>query len=142
MKNIKSWSWSKVILLGAAIGLSASALTACTSNADRASENISAAAENFEVNRKIVGTNTIRGEYVFEVEGRCSIERGSEGGVAILQAICKHGPDDYKRHEIGLADNVMYTAVQLDPVDVSEYSVRIELRPQAIIPDFRWNVGK
>lgn len=142
MKNILTRFRKSIVLLAVILAGLLTMGAACGSNADTVSENISVAAENFEVQRKIVGTNTILGTFVFEVEGKCSIERIDVGGHLVLQAVCKHGPDDYKRHEIGLADNVTYVAMQVDGLDVNEYSTRVELRPQAIVPDINFNVGQ
>lgn len=104
----------------------------CTSDADKVSENISVAAEQFEVQRSIIGVNAITDTPAFEVEGRCSIERNEDR----LIVTCKHGDDDYRKHELGLADNVYYASVQLEGVDVSEYRTRILIKPENIIPEF------
>lgn len=58
----------------AALALGATALTGCSSAADVASYNLSEASDNFEVNRRIVFINGITDKYMFEIEGRCSIE--------------------------------------------------------------------
>lgn len=104
----------------------------CQSDADKASENISTAAEQFEVQRSIIGVNAITDKPAFEVEGRCSIERDGDR----LIVTCKHGEDDYRKHELGLADNVYYASVQLEGIDVSEYHTRIIIKPENIIPEF------
>lgn len=114
----------------AAIGLMA--LTGCASNAEKANHNLSTAADNFEVQRRIVGVNTITDKILFEVEGRCSINDQD----IQLEIICKHGPDDFRKHMIGKADNSLYIATQLDPVKVSEYHTRIILKPENLIPNF------
>ena len=57
----------------AAIGVAlAMGLSGCASNAQKASTNLSTAADNFEVQRMIVGINGITDEVLFQVEGRCS----------------------------------------------------------------------
>lgn len=129
----------KSIVIIAGVALAGLALTGCenTSGADKASKNISTAADNFEVQRKIVGINGITDEPAFEVEGRCSInEDGNQ-----LEVTCKHGEDDYRKHYVGLSDNVFYVATQLDSIDVSEYHTRIIIKPQTIIPDFDLQTG-
>lgn len=45
-------------------------LTGC-SDADIASQNISKAADNFEISRRIVFYNGITGEYMLSIEGAC-----------------------------------------------------------------------
>ena len=123
---------SKILTLAGAAAVGVLALTGCTSGADKASQNISTAADNFEVQRKIVGINGITDTPAFEVEGRCSItDDGSQ-----LEVTCKHGDDDYRKHFVGLSDNTYYVATQLDGIDASEYHTRIIIKPQNIIPDF------
>lgn len=115
-------------------------LAGCESNADTANRNVSVAAENFEVQRRLVAINGITDEYLFEVEGRCSWERGDR----FFQATCKHGPNEYRRHDFQLGDNVTILSEQLDPIDVSEYRTRVVLKPEQIIPDIdvRTSVGE
>lgn len=120
------------------LAVAAIALTGCTSDADRVNENIGVAAENFEVNRSIIVVNLISDTVLFQVEGRCSIERDGEK----LQAVCKQGPDDFRRQEVGLADQVTYVVTQLGPADVDEYSARIVFKPQNIVPNIDLLTGE
>lgn len=110
----------------------------CESDADKVSRNVSTAADNFEVQRLIVGVNAITDKPAFSVEGRCSIESSDRR----LVVTCKQGPDDYRKHYLGLADNVYWVSTQLNGVDASVYRTRIILKPTNIIPDFDLSVGK
>lgn len=121
-------------LIGAASILGASA---CSSDADMASRNISTAADNFEVNRLIVGINGITDKVLFSVEGRCSITRDGD-----LIVTCKHGPNDYRKHILGLSQNVTFVSTQLDGIDASVYHTRIILKPENILPNFDLSTGK
>lgn len=122
---------TKVIGSVVLAGMVGMGLVACESGADKVNQNISTAADNFEVQRHIVGINGITGKYEFEVVGRCSVnDQGNQ-----LEVMCKHGNDDYRKHMIGLSDNTFYVAEQLDPINVSEYHTRIILKPQNLIPD-------
>lgn len=107
-------------------------LSACTDDdADVVSENISKAADNFEVNRRIVMFNGITDEYLLVIEGRCNItDEGHQ-----LEVVCKEGKKAYKKHFLGLSDNVSYFVEQGDPINVSEYHYRVTFKPQSIIPD-------
>lgn len=100
-------------------------------DADVVSENISKAADNFEVVRRIVMFNGITDEYLLVVEGKCNIE--DEGNQ--LEVTCKLGEDQFKKHFLGLSDNVSYFVEQGEAIDVSEYHYRVTYKPQAIIPD-------
>lgn len=102
------------------------------SQADTASNNISKEAEKFQVQRKIVGINGITDKVLFEVEGRCSVEKGESLG-GVYDVICKHGDDDYRKHYLGLSDNVTFISTQLKGIDVSEYRTKIIIKPA--VPD-------
>lgn len=124
------------ILILAVVGLVAFA--GCGSPADTVSHNLSKEAEKFNVQRKIVGINGITDKVEFEVEGRCSIDPGI---VRSLVVTCKQGPDDYRKHYVGMADNMFFISTQLKGIDVSEYRTKIILRPTSIVPDFDLLVG-
>lgn len=122
------------VLLGIAL-----LLTACT-DADIASSNISKAADNFEIPRRIVFYNGITDKYMLTVEGRCSLGNADNRDQQ-LTVTCKVGEDQYKKHFLGLSDNVTYFAEQLEPVDVSVYHYRVTFKPQAILPDIDFRGG-
>lgn len=114
------------------------ALAGCTSDADKASKNLSKAAEQFEVQRRIVGINGITDKILFDVEGRCSIENDGR----TLYVVCKHGAGDLRKHFVGLSDNVTYVATQLEGVDASVYRTRIIIKPENIIPNLDLVTGE
>ena len=124
---IRKTAASALALAGAAV----LALTACASGAQTASENISKAADNFEVQRKITGLNTRSGEFAFYAEGRCSVER--EGGDLVIT--CKHGENDYRKHILMEANDVFVSVTQQGGIAVSEYHTRVIVKPQGLIPD-------
>ena len=97
-----------------------------------ASNNLSRAADNFEIDRRIVFYNGITDTYMLTIEGRCAITDEQKQ----LEVTCKIGEDAYNKHFLGLSDNVTYFAEQLETADVSAYHHRIVFKPQAIIPDF------
>jgi hypothetical protein len=119
----------KKLLLGFA---AAAALTACT-DADIASNNLSRAADQFEIDRRVVFYNGITGEYMLVIEGRCSLGNQDKDGQ--LTVTCKTGDDAYKKHFLGLSDNVTYFVEQLEPKKVSTFHYRVIFKPQAILPD-------
>lgn len=108
-------------------------VSGCTSDADVASRNLSKAADQFEINRRIVFYNGITGEYMLNVEGRCSL--GSGQSSKSVTVTCKTGPSEYKKHFLGLSDNVTYFAEQIGGADVSVYHYRVIFKPQTIIPN-------
>lgn len=106
-------------------------LAGCTPAADRASENLSKGADNFEIERRIVFFNGITDKYLLTIEGNCSIE--PDGGK--LDVTCKTGEDEYKKHFLGLSDNVSYFVEQLEGENVSEFHYRVIFRPETVIPN-------
>jgi hypothetical protein len=113
------------------------ALTACTSEADRANENLSKAAENFEVPRRIVGINGITDKVLFAVEGLCSYETGAEAQAAgTFEAICKNPDGSIERITLHLSDNVTFVSTQLRGVKADGFGPRVIFRPEDIVPDF------
>lgn len=104
----------------------------CT-DADIASENLSRAADQFEINRRIIFYNGITGEYMLEIDGLCSL--GNYDSPGQLTVTCKTGPSEFKKHFLGLSDNVTYFVEQVDAANVSEYHYRVIFKPAVIIPD-------
>lgn len=125
---------TKLAALGAVAAL---ALTGCT-NAETASYNLSKDADHFEVNRRIVMFNGITDKYLLSVEGRCSIKDAESQ----LEVTCRLGPDQYKKHILGLSDNVTYFVEQLEPIDVSVYHYKVIFKPESIVPDVEMQTGK
>lgn len=116
---------TSIALLGAGF------LTGCQDDAAIASYNISKAADNFEIIRRVVFFNGISDTYMMSLEGRCSIEdQGNQ-----LEVTCMTGPGQYKKHFLGLSDNVSYFVEQMQTADVSVYHNRITFKPQSILPD-------
>jgi len=107
----------------------------CQRDSDIASHNLSKKADMFQIKRRIVFYNGITDKYILSITGYCSIkdERNQ------LEVVCKTGPNEYKKHFLGLSDNVTYFAEQLDAKDVSTYHYEVVFKPQAILPniDFR-----
>jgi hypothetical protein len=108
-------------------------LTGCSNEADVASSNISQAADNFGINRRIVFYNGITDKYMLEIEGLCSIGSGSSISKEIT-VTCKTGPSEYKKHFLGLSDNVTFFSEQLDSAAVSTFHYRVTFNPATIIP--------
>jgi hypothetical protein len=114
------------------------ALAGC-SDADVASANISRAADQFEIERRIVFYNGISGDYILTIEGLCSL--GNFDSAGQLTVTCKTGPSAYKKHFLGLSDNVTFFAEQLEPAAVNTYRYRVIFKPSVIIPDINVKLG-
>lgn len=108
-------------------------LAGCDSDANIASRNLSQAADMFEINRRVVFYNGITGDYILSVEGLCSLGNNDDPGE--LTVTCKTGPTEYKKHFLGLSDNVTYFAEQREAANVSPYHYKVIFKPLSIIPD-------
>jgi hypothetical protein len=120
------------ILSAVAIVAVAAGLGACT-DAQMASQNLSKAADYFEIQRRIVFYNGITDSYMLTIEGLCSIEKDNQD--VQLEVTCKTGPSEYKKHFLGISDNVTYFVEQLQNANVSAYHYRVVFKPAAIVPD-------
>lgn len=119
----------KALAVGAvALGM----LAACEPAADVAARNISAAADNFEIHRRVVFYNGITGQYILVIEGLCSLGNNDTG--LRMSVTCKTGPTSYKRHFLGLSHNVTFFAEQLDSAAASQYRYRVMFNPLAAVP--------
>ncbi len=108
-------------------------LSSCSDDALVASRNLSKAADNFEINRRIVFYNGITEQYILMIEGYCSLIKDRTDNQ--LEVTCKTGPSSYKKHFLGLSDNVTYFAEQVSSEKVSAHYYRVTFKPQTIIPD-------
>lgn len=122
----------KIILLALSLTM-AIGLAACSRPADVASHNLSKQADNFEIERRIVFYNGITGGYMLSLIGRCALGNYDSNGQ--LTVTCKTGPDSYKKHFLGLSDNVTYFVEQLRPVKASVYRYKVYFNPSTILPD-------
>ena len=108
-------------------------VSACGSQADTASENLSKAADSFEIVRRIVFYNGITDTNILVIEGLCSL--GNFDAAGSLSVTCKVGPDQYKKHFLGLSDNVTYIAEQIDAAPADPFRYRVIFKPETLIPD-------
>jgi len=110
-------------------------LTGCASDADIASRNLSKAADNFDVSRRVVFYNGITGEYMLSIEGYCS--KGNSDSVRQVTITCKVGSGQYKKHFLGLSDNVTFFIEQVEPFAAGASHYVVNFKPSTIIPDVR-----
>lgn len=105
----------------------------CSNDAQVASLNLSTAADQFEIFRRVVFYNGITNEYILVVEGYCSIKSDTQDRQ--LELTVKTGPNTYLKHYLGLSDNVTYFVEQIEQAKVSDRRYRVIFKPSAIVPD-------
>ncbi|QQO41265.1 hypothetical protein 015DV004_49 [Bacillus phage 015DV004] len=113
-------------------------LVGCT-EADTVSHNLSKSADKFEVQRRVVFFNGITDKYLLTVEGLCALDTDSEKKLTVT---CKIGKDKYKKHYLGLSDNVSYFVEQTDAKYENAYHYKVMFRPEQIIPDIELQTSK
>lgn len=111
-------------------------LASCT-DAEVVSKNLSTEADMFRIDRRIVFYNGITDTYMLTIEGKSSIE----DQVNQLEVTCRTGKDEYKKHFLGLSDNVTYFAEQIDGAPVSEFRYKVVFKPAVIVPDIELKVN-
>lgn len=106
-------------------------LAGCQQESEVAAYNVSQAAHNFEVNRRVVFYNGITGDYILTIEGLLSVTPEDRK----LSVIVKTGPNQYKKHYLGVSDNVTWFCEQIESVPADPFHYRVVFRPTTIIPD-------
>jgi hypothetical protein len=123
------------------LALAALALTGCATDAQKVSDNLSKEADQFNIVRRIVVTNTWNGETLWEATGRCSIDIGRPD---VLVLICLEDQDAglYKKHYLSTGGgNISWASTQLDAAPASRYHTTIVFKPTAIVPNVDISVG-
>lgn len=134
MKKNSIINLAHVLAVSFILGL---ALAGCETDANVASRNLSKAAEMFQIERRVVFFNGITDTYLLSIEGRCSIEdQGNQ-----LEVTCKTSDTTFKKHFLGLSDNVSYFVEQLESSNVSTYRYKVIFKPSVIVPDIDLSVG-
>ena len=111
-------------------------ISAYSTDAQVISRNLSVDAGMFKIYRRIVFLNGITDTCILTIEGKCQVENGEK-----LAVTCKTGKDEYKKHYLGLSDNVTYFSEQLDGTDVSVSRYKVIFKPSTIIPDVDLSLG-
>lgn len=108
-------------------------LSGCEVEADRVNYNLTQEADNFNVIRQITVINCLKGDVLFQMTGKMSITADTEDNQ--LEVIVEDENGKYKKHFIGLSDNVTYVIEDItDDTDVSKYHYTLNYNPKMWIP--------
>ncbi|PKM75325.1 MAG: hypothetical protein CVU92_02030 [Firmicutes bacterium HGW-Firmicutes-17] len=107
-------------------------LTGCESEAEKVSYNLSQQADNFNVVRQLTVINCIEGDVLFQMTGKMSITADTADNQ--LEVIVEDEDGSYKKHFIGLSDNVTYVLEDLGETNVSKYKYTLNYNPKMWIP--------
>lgn len=128
----------KKSLIVLALASSTLVLSACVRDAQVASENLTKSANMFELNRRIVFYNGFTGEYILSIQGLCSIKKDNQDDQ--LEVTCKTGPNTFKKHFLGISNNVTYFVEQVDPAKADPYHYDVIFKPQLVVPNIHVKV--
>lgn len=107
-------------------------LTACQSEAEKVSYNLSLEADNFNDIRQITVINCLQGDVLFQMTGKMSITADVKDNQ--LEVVVEDENGEYKKHFIGLSDNVTYVVEDITSDDVSKYKYTLNFNPNMWIP--------
>ena len=122
----------KIICILAVVLMMAMCLTGCDTQASRVSYNLSQQADNFNCIRQLTVINCLQGDVLFQMTGRISIE--SDNADHQLEIIVEVDEGVYKKHFIGLSDNVTYVIEDITGANVSNYHYTLNFNPNMWIP--------
>ena len=104
----------------------------CQRESDKVSYNLSLDADNFNDVRQVTVINCLQGDVLFQMTGKMSIEADTEDNQ--LEIIVEDEKGEYKKHFIGLSDNVTYVVADITSGDVSKYKYTLNFNPDMWIP--------
>lgn len=111
----------------------AAALAACYTEADRVSYNLSQQADNFNDVRQITVINCLQGDVLFQMTGKMSITADPADNQ--LEILVEDENGEYKKHFIGLSNNVTYVVEDVTSGDVNQYKYTLNFNPKMWLPE-------
>lgn len=125
-------NFKKVAVVTTVAASLAFGLTACNSDSDVVSKNLSKDADNYKIARQIVVYNGISDKYIQTVTGFCSL--GNDDKADRVTYTCKQGKG-YLKDVILKSDNTFVFVHQISPKNVSKSHVKVVFKPSTVIPD-------
>lgn len=122
----------KIFSVLLASGLVAAMLAGCDTEASRVSYNLSQEADNFNDVRQVTVINCLQGDVLFQMTGKMSITADTADNQ--LEIIVEDEEGEYKKHFIGLSDNVTYVVEDITSKNVSKYKYTLNFNPKMWIP--------
>lgn len=108
------------------------AFVGCETQASRVSYNLSQEADNFNDVRQLTVINCLQGDVLFQMTGKMSITADTTDNQ--LEVIVEDEHGEYKKHFIGLSDNVTYVVEDITSDDVENYKYTLNFNPDMWIP--------
>ena len=123
----------KFIIMLLAVAMVVTCFAGCEqTQASQVSYNLSLEADNFNDVRQITVINCLQGDVLFQMTGKISIEVDSADDQ--LEILVEDEYGEYKKHFIGLSDNVTYVVEDITSGDVSNYKYTLNFNPKMWMP--------
>lgn len=119
-------------IAGIAAGLLTIACLAGCSQANRVNYNITKDADNFNQVRQVTVINCLQGDVLFQMTGKLSISADVTDNQ--LEVIVEDENGKYKKHFIGLSNNVTYVVEDITSDDISNYRYTLNFNPKMWLP--------
>ena len=123
---------NKMVAVIALIAFIMLGVSGCQRQADKVSYNLSLEADNFNDIRQITVINCLQGDVLFQMTGKMSIN--TVVGDNQLEVIVEDEYGNYKKHFIGLSDNVTYVVEDITADDVNNYKYTLNFNPKMWLP--------
>lgn len=120
-----------VILILLLIAVMSMIFTGCRQSA-RVSYNLSMEADNFNDYRQLTVINCLQGDVLFQMSGKMSITADTTDNQ--LEIIVEDENGDYKKHFVGLSDNVTYVVEDITSKDVERHKYTLNFNPRMWLP--------
>lgn len=121
----------KKLIAFATVVVAAVLMVSC-SKADRVSHNLSREADEMNITRKVTVINGITNQTIFQATGQMSIEYVEERKQLNIIALDDDG--NYKKHIIGISDNVSYVVEDVTGMKGIDTKYRMYFNPNMILP--------
>lgn len=119
-------------LFALAIVVFSAVLMVSCSKADRVSHNLSREADELNITRRVTVINGITNQIIFQATGQMSIEYVEERKQLNIIALGENG--EYKKHIVGISDNVSYMVEDITGMKGVDTKYRLYFNPDTIVP--------
>ena len=119
-------------LFALAIVVFSAVLMVSCSKADRVSHNLSREADELNITRRVTVINGITNQIIFQATGQMSIEYVEERKQLNIIALGENG--EYKKHIVGISDNVSYMVEDITGMKGVDTKYRLYFNPDMVVP--------
>lgn len=130
-KKRLNYRMKKKLLALAIVAFSAALMVSC-SKADRVSHNLSREADELNITRRVTVINGITNQIIFQATGQMSIEYVEERKQLNIIALGENG--EYKKHIVGISDNVSYMVEDITGMKGVDTKYRLYFNPDMVVP--------